>query len=283
MITAHEKYMANRQVLEEVVLGVVLMENKYFAICNILKGDNFSGGDRYGCSHRDIWNACAWISEHGGVVDIISVTGFMRGQFRNPDDFVGAFYISELTNKVSSSANLEYWCMCLLEIDIREKFENLIVGLKNSCGPDEGVMKAHYDEVLIALADKEDIFDCIGACYDGMKELGAVEDDFAAITDFTNAIDKKCVKISSYGQVEILLRQLRVVHGNVKEHYASFGLDILTRIMVKIMVDGRASAETVRLLKMVEGEVVKPQPEKRERQLLTENITNGGDKDRIPF
>lgn len=259
----------NREQLEEAILGVLLLEDKYFAICNILKGENFSDWKELGHnSNRVVFNAIATLSLQQRRVDIITVSNYLRDIL--PVDNYYSFYVSELTNKVSSSCNLGYWALCLLQIDITEKFAAMISGMAESCGPEEGVQKANYIEVLEAL-QTEDIFDVIDSCYSSMVEVGALEDDIKSVKEFKDAIEKKCTKINRFEQVDFLINQLRKCHGAVHEHYASMGLDMLQRLLVAVMVKGQASSEFYTLLCQAEGALDKKQEEKR---IIKPLITN---------
>lgn len=88
---------------EEVVLGAVLLEqNAIIIVQEIIKPTDF-----YKTEHQEIYAAVLNLYKNSSPIDIITVTNQLRSEARL-DLAGGAFYISELTNKVSSSANIEF-------------------------------------------------------------------------------------------------------------------------------------------------------------------------------
>lgn len=89
--------------LEQAVLGAILLEQKAAYICSkILKPPHF-----YKEAHQLIYSAIAVLTSRNEPIDILTVTE----ELRNSGDLEltgGAFYISFLTNRVASSANIEY-------------------------------------------------------------------------------------------------------------------------------------------------------------------------------
>jgi replicative DNA helicase len=89
--------------LEEAVLGALMIgENALFSVIDILKPDSF-----YRDNHKKIYNAILALFQAGNPVDILTVIAQLRtvGEL---EMIGGAYYITQLTESVASSANIEY-------------------------------------------------------------------------------------------------------------------------------------------------------------------------------
>lgn len=89
--------------LEEAILGALLIErDAYTQIIGILKPEMF-----YVDAHVIIFQAISTMIESSVPVDILTVTEHLRSKCKL-EDVGGAYYLSELTNKVASADNIEY-------------------------------------------------------------------------------------------------------------------------------------------------------------------------------
>lgn len=89
--------------LEEAVLGAVMIEKDAFSvILDILKSNSF-----YLDGHQLIYSAMIRLFEKVQPIDLLTVTEELR-KSGDLEKVGGAFYLVDLTNKVSSSANIEY-------------------------------------------------------------------------------------------------------------------------------------------------------------------------------
>lgn len=89
--------------LEEAVLGAMMLEKNAVSMAiDILKPESF-----YVQGHQQIFKAINNLFNRSQPVDILTVTEELRklGELENVG---GAFYVSELTNRVASAANVEY-------------------------------------------------------------------------------------------------------------------------------------------------------------------------------
>jgi replicative DNA helicase len=89
--------------LEEAVLGAAMLDKDAFAVViDILKSDSF-----YVDAHRVIFKAMLELFEKSAPIDLLTVTEKLRsmGEYETAG---GASYLVQLTNRVSSSANIEY-------------------------------------------------------------------------------------------------------------------------------------------------------------------------------
>lgn len=89
--------------LEEAVLGALMIEKDALsAVIDILKADVF-----YKESHQKIFEAIHALFQKSSPIDILTVTAQLRNN-GSLEMVGGAFYITELTNRVVSAANIEF-------------------------------------------------------------------------------------------------------------------------------------------------------------------------------
>jgi replicative DNA helicase len=96
--------------LEEAVLGALMLEKEALTkVIDILREDAF-----YKDSHKKIFAAIKVLFQRSEPIDILTVTNELR---RNEEleSIGGAYYISQLTSKVASSANIEYHARIVLQ------------------------------------------------------------------------------------------------------------------------------------------------------------------------
>lgn len=89
--------------LEEAVLGALMIEKDALnAVIDILKADSF-----YKESHQRIYNAIITLFSNSEPIDLLTVTTQLR-QLGELEVVGGAQYITALTTKINSAANIEY-------------------------------------------------------------------------------------------------------------------------------------------------------------------------------
>jgi len=89
--------------LEEAVLGSLMLDKDAITkILDILKPESF-----YKEAHQKIFGSMVNMFRKGTVIDILTVTQELKNS-QGLDKVGGAYYISTLTNRVASSANLEF-------------------------------------------------------------------------------------------------------------------------------------------------------------------------------
>jgi replicative DNA helicase len=88
---------------EEAVLGAILLENDaLFGVYDILRAESF-----YDPNHQIIYRAISALHEKRMPVDILTVTKEVQAM-NQLATVGGAYFISSLTNRIASSANIEY-------------------------------------------------------------------------------------------------------------------------------------------------------------------------------
>jgi len=96
--------------LEEAVLGALMLEKDALSsVIDILKPEVF-----YRDNHQKIFQAIRTLFEKTSPVDILTVTAQLRTQ-GELEMIGGAYYITELTNRVASAANIEYHSRIIIQ------------------------------------------------------------------------------------------------------------------------------------------------------------------------
>ncbi len=137
--------------LEEAVLGAMMLEqNALTNVIDILKPEIF-----YKDSHQKIFSAIHELFANSQPVDILTVTQALKK--RGDLDVVGgAYYISMLTNRVASAANVEYHARIVLQKYLQRELIRI----------SSEIIKESYE-------DSKDVFDILDKAE---KELFAVSE-----------------------------------------------------------------------------------------------------------
>jgi replicative DNA helicase len=100
--------------LEEAVLGALMLERDALTtVIEILKPESF-----YKESHQKIFKAVVDLFDRSEPIDILTVTNHLRSK-GELEIAGGAYYVSELTTKVNSAANIEYHARIVAEQAIK--------------------------------------------------------------------------------------------------------------------------------------------------------------------
>lgn len=109
-IIEHGKLPPQAIELEEAVLGAIMLEKDALtAVIDILKPETF-----YKEIHQHIYEAIFLLFQKTEPVDILTVTNQLKSNGKL-EIVGGPFYISQLTNRISSSANIEYHARILMQ------------------------------------------------------------------------------------------------------------------------------------------------------------------------
>ncbi len=102
--------------LEEAVLGALMLEkNALTSVIDILHPDSF-----YKDTHKIIFQAIRRLFDKQQPIDILTVTNELK--FTGELDIVGGpFFITQLTNRVASSANIEFHSRIILQKHIQRE------------------------------------------------------------------------------------------------------------------------------------------------------------------
>lgn len=96
--------------LEEVVLGAMMIDKK--GVDEAI--DILSPGAFYKESHQHIFDAIQFLFQEGEPIDLLTVSSELRKKKRLAS-VGGEYYLIQLTQKVSSSAHIEYHCRIILQ------------------------------------------------------------------------------------------------------------------------------------------------------------------------
>jgi replicative DNA helicase len=102
--------------LEEAVLGALMLDKNALAnIMDIIRADSF-----YTDSHRLIYTAMMRLFQRSHPIDLLTVTEELR-KSGDLEAIGGAYYLVELTNKVTSAANIEYHARIIAQKHIQRE------------------------------------------------------------------------------------------------------------------------------------------------------------------
>src|SRR5258708_29656767 len=100
--------------LEEAILGALMLEkNALTAVVEFLRPEHF-----YSDQHKEIYTSIIDLFKSSEPVDMRTVVAQLRKNGKL-EVAGGAFYIAELTSKVSSAANIEYHARIIIEMEIK--------------------------------------------------------------------------------------------------------------------------------------------------------------------
>jgi len=100
--------------LEEAILGALMLEkNALTAVVEFLRPEHF-----YSDQHKEIYQAIIDLFKASEPVDMRTVVAQLRKNGKL-EVSGGAFYVAELTSKVSSAANIEYHARIIIEMAIK--------------------------------------------------------------------------------------------------------------------------------------------------------------------
>ena len=135
--------------LEEAVLGAILIEKDAISyVSDILKTDSF-----YLDAHATIFNAIQYLFGNSQPIDILTVAEELR-KTGKLEAIGGAYYLSELTNKVASSANVEYHARIIIQKFIQRE-----------------LIRISNDIIRDAYEDTTDVFDLLDTAEKRIYEI----------------------------------------------------------------------------------------------------------------
>jgi replicative DNA helicase len=250
--------------LEEAVLGALMLEkNALNAVVEFLKPEHF-----YSEVHNEIYVAIIELFKASEPVDMRTVVNQLR-KTGKLDVVGGAYYIAELTAKVSSAANIEYHARVIMEMAIKR---NLI----------QVASQIHHD----AYEDTTDVFELLDKTeqsvfeisdsnlrknYDNMRNLMAraiqelqllkdhkdgltgVPSGFTALDRMTSGWQKSDLVIIAarpgMGKTAFVVSALRNASVDFKIPVAMFSLEMASVQLVNRMISAEAELEGEKIKK----------------------------------
>jgi replicative DNA helicase len=159
----HEKIPPQSLEAEESVLGAAMLDrNAIDDALSLLKPEDF-----YHASHRKIFDAIAQINNRNEPVDLVTVTEFLKK--KNELDAVGgASFIASLTDKVPSSANIEFYAIIVRD---KARLRRLI----SACNTIIGDCYRHEKEAPYVVDTAENLILQIGSA-EGEKKIIPIQE-----------------------------------------------------------------------------------------------------------
>ena len=112
--------------LEETVLGAIMLEkDALIGVLDLLKPESF-----YKESHQKIYSALMNLSLEEKPIDILTVTEELKKQ-KQLESVGGAFYITQLTSRVSSAAHIEYHARIIAQKYIQRELIRISTEIQN--------------------------------------------------------------------------------------------------------------------------------------------------------
>src|SRR5690606_38833514 len=136
--------------LEEAVLGALMLEkNALSEVIDILKPDSF-----YKEAHQKIYEAIFNLFQQTSPIDLLTVTSELR-RMGALEMVGGAYYITQLTDRVVSAANIEYHARIISQKYIERELINVSTEIiNNSYGETTDIfdLLAHAEQSLFDIA-----------------------------------------------------------------------------------------------------------------------------------
>ncbi len=152
--------------LEEAVLGALMLEkNALTAVIEFLRPDHF-----YTEQHREIYQSIVDLFKASEPVDMRTVVAQLRKNGRL-EMVGGAYFIAELTSRVSSAANIEYHARYIIEMAIKRELIQISSQIQHDAYEDTTDVFDLLDKTeqsVFAISDAN-----LRKNYDNMKSLMA--------------------------------------------------------------------------------------------------------------
>jgi replicative DNA helicase len=159
--------------LEEAVLGALMLEKDALnTVVDILKPDSF-----YKESHKEIYKAILELFSKQEPVDILTVTNQLRKN-GTLDLAGGAYYVTELTSKVNSAANIEFHARIITEQAIKRELIRVATGIHREA----------YEDTI-------DVFDLLDKTEQSLFEI-------SEINIRKNYADMKSIMLEAFDELE---------------------------------------------------------------------------------
>ena len=213
--------------LESLIIGEVILENKYVLVGSILSPQNFS-------NYPDVDNRIIWQTIEKmhpcTPIDLITVRS-------NVYDWHGLNYswlLTTYTNQVASTQHLRYHAILLLEIDIRAKLMSVLARLSEKAIKDEAFNKAvEIRQVQDHVKNKSiDLFDVIRTASYFLKGMG-YNDEYEAIDSLVGYLPEKIIKVRRKSQIDSCISNLARI-SDIRPEYSSI-IEKLTEAIHKVL------------------------------------------------
>ncbi|WP_040398335.1 replicative DNA helicase [Cesiribacter andamanensis] len=250
--------------LEEAVLGALMLEkDAVTTVIDILKVDNF-----YREQHKLIYEAIIDLFNASEPVDLLTVTNQLRknGALERAG---GAFYITNLTSRVNSAANIEYHARIVSEMAIKRKLITIAGQIQQEAYEDTADVFDLLDKTESALFEvseaniRKNYADMKSIMRDAMRELEARRDHkdgltgvpsgFSALDRVTSGWQPSDLIIiaarPAMGKTAFVVSALRNAAVDFNKPVAIFSLEMSAVQLVNRMISAEAELESEKIKK----------------------------------
>lgn len=250
--------------LEEAVLGALMLEkNALNAVVEFLKPEHF-----YDDRHKEIYTAIIDLFKATEPVDMRTVVNQLRKNGKI-ELIGGAYYIAELTSKVSSAANIEYHSRVIMEMAIKRTLIEVASQIHQDAYEDTTDVFELLDKTEQAVFEISD--SNLRKNYDNMKNLMAraiqelqilkdhkdgltgVPSGFTALDRITSGWQRSDLVIIAarpgMGKTAFVVSAMRNAAVDFKMAVAIFSLEMASVQLVNRMISAEAELEGEKIKK----------------------------------
>lgn len=262
VVSDHGRVQPQAPDLEEAVLGALMLEKDALtSVIDILKSDMF-----YKDAHKTIFKAIEELFRKSEPVDILTVTNELRtlGQL---EMIGGPYYLTQLTNRVASAANIEYHVRIIAQKFIQRElihisseiirdafedstdvFELLDQAESKLFAVSEGNLRRNYQDMRSLVKDA--IFE-IEAAKNAEGNLKGVGSGFTEIDRVTAGWQKSDLIIMAarpgMGKTAFVLSMARNMAVDMKKAVAFFSLEMSAIQLVTRLIAGECEIPSEKL------------------------------------
>jgi len=250
--------------LEEAVLGALMLEKDALTnVIDILKPESF-----YKESHKAIYQAIYDLFQETEPIDILTVTNKLRTEGKI-EMVGGPYYITQLTNKVSSAANIEYHARIIVEQSIKRELIRIASEIQKDAFEDTTDVFQLLDRMEQSLFEVSE--SNIRKEYDSMKNvmtqameeiqarkehedgLTGVPSGFTNLDRVTSGWQKSDLVIiaarPAMGKTAFVLSAIRNAAVDHNKPCAIFSLEMSSIQLVNRLISGEAELESEKIKK----------------------------------
>nr|WP_241265076.1 replicative DNA helicase [Algoriphagus aestuariicola] len=250
--------------LEEAVLGALMLEKDALTnVIDILKVESF-----YKDSHKVIFQAILDLFTESQPIDLLTVTTQLR-KSGTLEIAGGAFYVTELTSKVASAANIEYHARIITEQSIKRELIRISGEIQKDAFEDTTDVFELLDKMeqsLFEISEKnirKNYSDMRSIMRDAIKELEekkhqkdgltGVPSGFTALDRVTSGWQKSDLVIiaarPAMGKTAFVLSTLRNAAVDHNRPVAIFSLEMSSVQLVNRLISSEAELDSEKIKK----------------------------------
>ncbi|GAB3339156.1 replicative DNA helicase [Marivirga atlantica] len=250
--------------LEEAVLGALMLEKDALtSVIDILKPESF-----YKDAHQEIYKAIVVLFNNSEPIDLLTVTNQLRKNGKL-DLVGGSYYITELTSRVNSAANIEYHARIIAEQAIKRELIKISREIQNEAYEDTTDVFDLLDKTESELFDitnsniKKNYADMHSLMKEAFRELEerknhtdgltGVPTGFSALDRVTSGWQKSDMVIIAarpgMGKTAFVVSALRNAAVDFKQPVAIFSLEMSSVQLVNRLISAEAELDSEKIKK----------------------------------